>query len=153
MRWSFSLEKAYSMAEMFPWQASERTKIPAYDKAFNDLISPVLEKKTDFLIRSKQFEDATLTGKRAMLKKLVSDAKADVRKLMKEGYLGGDNQRLRMASKASNVPRGIQREAAEMMRQQYGVDGKLKDFSIAELDMFLDIADYLKDIYDVTDSM
>ena len=148
-----STEKAYSMAEMFPWQASERTKIPAYDKAFNDLISPVLEKKTDFLIRSKQFEDATLTGKRAMLKKLVSDAKADVRKLMKEGYLGGDNQRLRMASKASNVPRGIQREAAEMMRQQYGVDGKLKDFSIAELDMFLDIADYLKDIYDVTDSM
>ena len=26
-------EKAYSVAEMFPWQANERTNIPAYDKA------------------------------------------------------------------------------------------------------------------------
>jgi len=146
-------EKAYSMSEMFPWQASERTKIPAYDKAFNQLISPVLEKKTDFLIRTKEFKDATLTGKRAMLKKIVSDAKTDVRKLMQEGYLGGDNQRLRMAAKASNVPKGIQKEAMDVMRKQYGVDTTLKDFSIAELDLFLDIADYFKDMYDVTDSM
>ena len=28
-------EKAYSMAEMFPWQANERSKLPAYDKALN----------------------------------------------------------------------------------------------------------------------
>ena len=39
------------------------------------------------------------------------------------------------------------------MRQQYGVNTTLKDFSIAELDMFLDIADYFKDMYDVTESM
>ncbi len=148
-----STEIAYSMAEMFPWQASERTKIPAYDKAFNQLISPVLEKKTDFLIRSKEFGEASLIGKRAMLKKLISDSKADARKMMKEGYLGADNQRLRMAAKASNTPKGIQKEALKMMKEQYGIDSPLKDFSIAELDMFLDIADYLKDLYDVTDTM
>ena len=148
-----STEIAYSMAEMFPWQASERTKIPAYDKAFNQLISPGLEKKTDFLIRSKEFGEASLIGKRAMLKKLISDSKADARKMMKEGYLGADNQRLRMAAKASNTPKGIQKEALKMMKEQYGIDSPLKDFSIAELDMFLDIADYLKDLYDVTDTM
>ena len=32
-------EKAYSMAEMFPWQANERSKIPAYDKALNGMLA------------------------------------------------------------------------------------------------------------------
>ena len=141
-------EIAYTMSEMFPWSASERTKVPAYDKIFNTIISPILEQKTDFLIRSKQFNDASLTGKRDMLNKVVSQVKADVRKRMEAGYLGGDSQRLRMAAKAMAVPKGIRKEALTMMKEQYGVEASIEDFSIAETDTFLEIVDYLKDVYD-----
>ena len=148
-----STEIAYSMAEMFPWTASERTKVPAYDKLFNKVVSPVLEQKTDVLIRSDKFKNATLEGKRNMLKNIVSSVKSDTRKIMQKGYLGGDSRRLRMASKAMAVPKGIRKEALEMLREQYKVEAEIADFSIAELDAFLEIADYLKDVYDVTDKM
>ena len=36
-------EKAYSMANMHTWRANERTNIPAYDKALNSLVAPILE--------------------------------------------------------------------------------------------------------------
>jgi hypothetical protein len=148
-----STEIAYSMAEMFPWTASERTKVPAYDKLFNQVISPVLEQKTDALIRSDNFKNATLEGKRSMLRNIVSGVKSDTRKMMQKGYLGGDSRRLRMAAKAMDVPKGIRKEALEMLREQYNVEAEIADFSIAELDVFLEIADYLKDLYDVTDKM
>lgn len=148
-----STEIAYSMAEMFPWTASERTKVPAYDKLFNQVISPVLEQKTDSLIRSDNFKNTTLEGKRRMLSKLVSDVKSDTRKIMQKGYLGGDSRRLRMAAKAMDVSKGIRKEALEMLREQYNVEAEIADFSIAELDVFLEIADYLEDLYDVTDKM
>ena len=148
-----STEIAYSMAEMFPWTASERTRVPAYDKIFNKVISPVLEQKTDALIRSDNFQNATLEGKRNMLRSIVSSVKSDTRKMMKKGYLGGDARRLRMAAKAMAVPKGIRRESLAMMKKQYNVEAEIADFSIAELDVFLEIADYLKDVYDVTDTM
>lgn len=148
-----STEIAYSMAEMFPWTASERTKVPAYDKLFNQVISPVLEQKTDALIRSDNFKNATLEGKRSMLRNIVSGVKSDTRKIMQKGYLGGDSRRLRMAAKAMDVPKGIRKEALEMLREQYNVEAEIADFSIAELDVFLEIADYLKDLYDITDKM
>ena len=148
-----STEIAYSMAEMFPWTASERTKVPAYDKLFNQVISPVLEQKTDALIRSDNFKNATLQGKRDMLRNIVSGVKSDTRKIMQKGYLGGDSRRLRMAAKAMDVSKGIRKEALEMLREQYNVEAEIADFSIAELDVFLEIADYLEDLYDVTDKM
>ena len=148
-----STEIAYSMAEMFPWTASERTKVPAYDKIFNQVISPVLEKKTDVLIRTKQFNDATLEGKRNMLSKLISDTKSDLRKRMEKGLLGADARRLKAAAKAMNVKKGIRKEALLLMKQQYGVEAAIDEMSPTELDLFMDIADYLKDLYDLTDKM
>jgi hypothetical protein len=64
-------EKAYSMSEMFPWQASERSKLPAYDKALNGMLAPVLERKTQQLINSPQFKSEDLTGRRRMLKQVM----------------------------------------------------------------------------------
>ena len=146
-------EIAYSMSEMFPWTASERTKVPAYDKIFNQIISPILEQRTDQLIRTKEFEDASLTGRREMLNDAVSKTKSYVRKRMEAGYLGGDSRRLRMASKAMAVPKGIRKEALSMMKEQYGVEASIEDFSIMETETFMEIVDYIKDMYDITDSM
>ena len=146
-------EIAYTMSEMFPWTASVRTKVTAYDKIFNQIISPILEQRTDQLIRTKEFKDASLTGRRKMLNDSVSKTKAYVRKKMEAGYLGGDSRRLRMAAKAMAVPKGIRKEALSMMKEQYGVEVSIEDFSIVEAETFMEIVDYIKDMYDITDSM
>lgn len=141
-------EKAYSMAEMFPWQANERTKIPAYDKALNALVAPVLEQHTNYLIRSTAFQEASLTGKRKMLKNMVSDVKTYMRKTMSEGYAGGENQLLRMAASASKKgTKEIRKEAMDIMREKYGVTATLEDMTYRELTMFMEYVDYLEEVY------
>tara|TARA_R110000764_G_scaffold173980_1_gene260549 strand:- start:148 stop:1977 length:1830 start_codon:yes stop_codon:yes gene_type:complete len=143
-------EKAYSMAEMFPWQASERSKIPAYDKALNGLLAPMLERQTSVLVNSKSFKDASLAGRRRMLKRVMSQVKKEVKTNMEEGYGGTETMRLRLASKADRAggTKEIRREAAKIMKERHGVTGSLEDYNFGELDLFIEYAEYLKDIYD-----
>ena len=142
-------EKAYSMSEMQAWTASERTKVPAYDKAFNGLLAPMLEKHTQRLIDTPAFKEADLTGKRQMLKKMVSDLKSYTRERMGKGYTGSDNARLRLVAKAEGSGnKEIRREAMKMMQEQYGVTGSMKDFGFQELDIFIEYVDYLKEMYE-----
>ena len=142
-------EKAYSMAEMFPWTASERTKIPAYDKAFNSIIAPVLEEQTRILLNTPAFKEASLTGKRKMLKTVLSEAKKFVRSEMESGYLGEEPERLRLAAKASlKGTKELRKEALRLMKDQYGISGELRDFNYNELDIFMEYVEYLEDIYE-----
>jgi len=142
-------EKAYSMSEMFPWTASERTKIPAYDKAFNGFIAPILEQQTSILIETPEFKQAGLAGKRKMLKTVISDAKKYIRDEMESGYLGGEPERLRLAAKASRKgTKEIRREALKLMKEQYGIEATLEDLDYTELDIFMEYVDYLEDIYE-----
>jgi hypothetical protein len=143
-------EKAYSMSEMFPWQANERSKLPAYDKALNGMLAPALERKTQQLINSAMFKEADLTGRRRMLKQVMKDAKKEITGLMEEGYGGADTMRLRLASKANRAGgnKEIRRQAAKIMKQQHGVTGSLEDYNFAEIDLFIEYAEYLKEIYD-----
>ena len=69
-------ETVYSMADMAPWKASERTNIPAYDKIFNGMLAPMLETYTQDLLDNPRFQDANIKQKRGMLKKRMSDVKA-----------------------------------------------------------------------------
>ena len=142
-------EKAYSMAEMFPWEANERTNIPAYDKALNGLVAPILEAHTQALISSPEFMDASLTGKRKMLKTVVADVKKYMRDEMSSGYTGGENERLRMASKAARAgSKEIRREAMRLMKEQYNISGRIEDLNYQELDIFMEYIEYLEEIYE-----
>tara|TARA_B100000073_G_scaffold48782_1_gene35981 strand:- start:1094 stop:2503 length:1410 start_codon:yes stop_codon:yes gene_type:complete len=146
-------EKAYSMAQMHEWRANERTKIPAYDKVLNSLVAPILEQHTERLVRTKAFKDASLTGKRKMLKNVVSDVKAYTRKELEKGYAGPQNELLRIQNKASSVGnKEIRAEAMKLMKERYGVTGNLEDFTYRELDMFMEYVEYLEDIYDEASS-
>ena len=147
-------EKAYSMAQMHPWRANERTNMPAYDKALNSLVAPILERHTERLVRTKQFKDASLTGKRQMLKRVLSDVKAYTKKEMDAGYAGPKTELLRMASKAATAGnKEIRAEAMKIMKEKYGVTGQLDEFTYRELDMFMEYVDYLSDVYDEASQM
>ena len=144
-------EKAYSVAEMFPWQANERTNIPAYDKALNTLVAPLLERRMQILTRSSGFNNASLTGKRRMVKNMLSDVKAQLREDMGKGFYGAEPERLRIAARASTkATKEIRAEAMKMMKERFNVEGDLEDFNYNELDIFLELVDYLQEMYDET---
>ena len=147
-------EKVYSMAEMHPWKASERTNLPAYDKTFNGLLAPLLEVYTQQLLDDPKFQKANLTMKREMLKKRMSDVKSVIRERMEKGFSGGEGRTLRKAAQASSkYSKEIRREALEMMKESYGTTGSLEDMSFRELDTFMRFADYLKTIKDEVGSL
>jgi hypothetical protein len=142
-------EAAYSMSEMQPWTANERTKLPAYDRAFNTMLAPLLERQTQLLLNTKEFREGDLTKRRAMLKKVMSDAKKQIRSRMDKGYTTGENVKLRMIAKANSVGnKELRRETAKLMKENFGIDGSLEDYTLAELDLFMEYANYLKDAYD-----
>ena len=142
-------EKAYSIAEMAPWTASERTKIPAYDKAFNTLIAPALERATQRLIDSDEFKKADLTGQRRMLKEVVGRMRTEVGNAMLGGMGGEENTRVRMAMKASRMhSKEVRSEAKKLMKKKYGIEADFNDMTFRELDIFINIADYVNDVYD-----
>jgi hypothetical protein len=147
-------EKAYSMSEMFPWAANERTNLAAYDKAFNGLLAPVLEEKTQRLINSPEFKQGDLTDRRQMLKQLMSDMKRQIRSEMEEGYQGGENYKLRLIAKAkSSGNKEVRNKAMRMMKDQYGVTGSLDDMDFQELDIFMEYVDYIKEITEEVDRL
>ena len=139
-------EVAYSMADMATWSASERTNIPAYDKIFNSMLAPMLERYTQQLLDDPRFQKADLAGKRDQLSKRLKEVKDVVSDRM-ELYGDRETRVLQKALKASRrFKKETKREALKMMEENYGVTGKLEEMSWQELDLFMRLGDYLTDI-------
>ena len=142
-------ETVYSMADMAPWKASERTNIPAYDKIFNGMLAPMLEVYTQELLNNPKFQDANIKQKRGMLKKRMSDVKARVRESMDRGYAGYEGSVLnKAASLTRRYSKETRREAMKMLKKDYGITGQLEDLSFRELELFMRYAQFIKDAED-----
>lgn len=141
-------EKAYSMAEMHSWKASERTKMPTYDRLLNEVIAPSLERNTQKLLYSRKFKEAGLTERRSMLKSMLKEVKKNARADVQSGQRGIEGKRLRLANLASRKGnKEIRQEAMGFMQRKYGIESPLEDFSFTELDIFVDFVDLLEDNY------
>ena len=141
-----STEKAYSLAEMKDWTASERSQIPAYDKIFNELFAPLMEEQTDQLLRSDKFLKADLVSRREMLKSTLSG----VQKTVKDGLSVQPGQTglmslRREASGAGN--KELRAKALQFLKQQYNYEGSVMDMNYDTLNMFTNYIDYLKSYY------
>ena len=141
-------EKVYSMAQMQPWTANERSQIAAYDKVFNQTLAPVLERATDRLLRTPDFVNADLVGKRAMLKRTLTDVKSQVRKSLQK-YGPAESRMLALKRKASSHGnKELRNKAMATMKDRFNFSGGIDDMSYSELQYFMDYVDYLKDIYE-----
>ena len=141
-------EKAYSMAQMQPWTASERSNIPTYDRIFNTMLAPLLERETQMLVRSKAFQDADLNVKRTMLKARLTEVRGQVRTRMEQGYQGSEGMRLRLVRKVSGAGSKEQRSiAARIMREDYGVEANVRDMNYSELMLMDNIIKLVRDMY------
>jgi len=135
-------EKVYSMAEMHPWKANERSQIPAYDKAFNKLIQPMFEETFAQLVNTKGFKEGSV----AKRKELLNYWKGTIRKELKDymetsSEFGVDAAR----KKAASVPKGRKHEAMKIMKEQYDYSGSVQEMNWEELQFFMTVTDYLKD--------
>ena len=135
-------EKVYSMAEMHPWKANERSQIPAYDKAFNKLIQPMFEETFAQLVNTKGFKEGSV----AKRKERLNYWKGTIRKELKDymetsSEFGVDAAR----KKAASVPKGRKHEAMKIMKEQYDYSGSVQEMNWEELQFFMTVTDYLKD--------
>ena len=149
-----STEKAYSMSEMQAWTANERSSLPAYDKAFNTLLAPVLERQTQKLLMTEQFSKASLNERRSMLKVILRSAKKQIRERLDKGHTTGDNIKLRTIRKAqTKFSKEVKAETMKAMKEKFGIDGALEDYSLSEIDVFIEYGNYLKDVFDEADQL
>ena len=131
---------------MAAWSASERTNMPAYDKIFNSMLAPMLERYTQQLVDDPKFQKANLANKRDMLTTRLNDLKGVVRDRM-DRYGDRDTRVLNKARKASTkFKKEVKREALRLMEENYGVTGKLEDLSWQELDLFIRLGNYITDV-------
>jgi len=142
-----STEKAYSMANMAEWTASERSQMADYDKMFNSYLAPVLEKATDKLIRDKRFVDGDTDQRKQMLRSALTEVKSTVRKYTNENeYAPGKVQLLALRRKANMVgTKELRNKAKDAMRNRFKFDGSVGDMSYKELKFFMDYVDTLED--------
>lgn len=129
-------ELAYAMAEMLPYTANERSKNPAYDKAFTTLLQPLLEKQAKILFAEGNFKKATVDQRRVMLRGALSKAKADVTKYVNSSVAGNTSIEA-MRKKALTSGSKEARRAASRMLEDRGVTGKVKELNFKELQLYL----------------
>tara|TARA_B100001250_G_C19812648_1_gene796531 strand:+ start:340 stop:3789 length:3450 start_codon:yes stop_codon:yes gene_type:complete len=142
-----AVEKAYSMTDMFAWTASERTKIPEYDKVFNNFLAPILEREMQVLLDNNTFKNENVTNQRGMIKKRLREVKREVRDHIRTGHLGEEESRLSYAAKIEGKPKETKREAMKMAKEQFGIDGKVEDMNFRELGIILEYVEYLEEMY------
>ena len=143
-------EQVYSMAEMHPWQASERTKMPEYDRMLNNLIAPMLERRTQVLLDSPKFKSANLDKKRIMLREMVSTVKTGIRKKVRTGGAGAENKRIALAKKAAAMgSKELRREANRFFKDKYNIEVDVEDMSFAELRVYINYIKALENNYKV----
>ena len=142
-----AVEKAYSMTDMFAWTASERTKIPEYDKVFNNFLAPILEREMQVLLDNNTFKNENVTKQRGMIKNRLREVKREVRDHIRTGHLGEEESRLSYAAKIEGKPKETKREAMKMAKEQFGIDGKVEDMNFRELGIILEYVEYLEEMY------
>jgi hypothetical protein len=141
-----STEKAYSLAEMKEWTASERSQMPAYDKVFNEFFAPLMEKQTDQLLRSDKYMKADLVGRRNMLKDVLSN----VQKTVKEGMAASPGQTGLSALRREASGKGnkeLRYKAMQFLKEKYNYEGGVMNMNYDTIKMFTDYIDSLDSYY------
>ena len=141
-------EQAYSMANMAEWTASERTKMPEYDRIFNQTVAPVLERRMTGLLRDKRYVEGNSDVRKAMLKSELTAARKQVREFMKDNSSDPETRIAALRRQANmNGNKELRREAMDAMKGRFNFAGSVDDMGYKELKWFMDYVDSLEDYY------
>ena len=138
-------EKAYSLANMAEWTASERSQMAYYDKMFNSHLAPILERATDNLIRDKRYVEGDTDVRKEMLRSTLREVKQKVREYTNEDAPG--KTRLMALRRKANMTgnKQLRAKAMDAMKNRFNFNGSVSDMTYKELKFFMDYIDYLED--------
>ena len=143
-----STEQAYSMANMAEWTASERTKMPEYDRIFNQTVAPLLERRMEGLLRDKRYVEGNSDVRKAMLKSELTAARKQVRDFMRDNSFDPETRIAALRRQANmNGNKELRREALDAMKSRFNFAGSVDDMGYKELKWFMDHVDLLEDYY------
>ena len=142
-----STEVVYSMAEMKDYTASERSSLPAYDRVFNVLFAPIIERESAILLSSGAYKKMNLAERRNSIRQIKKKTSKIVRELVENNYGGSDGSLLALRRKALSVGKddkklGLDYLAGLARNPIKGV--KIQDMNATELESFLSYIDYIK---------
>lgn len=142
-----STEMVYSIAQMHDWTASERSEIPAYDKIFNTILAPRLERASEELLLNPKFADGSVATKRLMLKAKLKEVRSEAREWANMSSQGMDTQIavLRRKAATASVSKEVRSEAMKAMRE-LGFSGSIRDMGYKELNSYMTYLEYFKQV-------
>ena len=129
-----STEILYSMAEMKDFKSSERSSLPAYDRIFNELFAPIMERASAKWLDSGRFQNGTQKQREQIVRQVKTEVAKTVRNLMEENYAGSDAALLSLKRKAKLQ----KKDAKEAAFRYLDYDGSIADMNTATLHRFLD---------------
>ena len=130
-----STEKIYSMAGMKAWSKDQRSNIPAYDRIFNEIMSPMLERRMSVELNSTRFKEMDLPAKRKRVNFVVGEMRDLVKGQIQQNVVGQDFlQSLRYKATTNGEP-ADRIKAMKEMREE-GIKANIKDFNYEELQRF-----------------
>ena len=139
-------EEVYSVAEMAPWKANERTDIPAYDRLFNKLLAPVLERESALLLADEKFLKGNLNQQRSAVKKALERSRATVQEALDAS--SGQSYLLRLKRKALSKGSKEARSAAKRYMKEKGFGTHVRDMNFGELMDYTDYIEYYESFYE-----
>ena len=138
-------EKAYSLAEMKDWTASERSQMPGYDKIFNELFAPNMEKAADMLSRSDAYQSANVAQRRVMLRSELTKVNKQVKDYLKEGAPNATRLTALRREATSAGSKETRFLAKGFLKEKFGFEGRVQDMGYDTLNAYLQYIDYMDD--------
>ena len=152
-------EQLYTLSNLKTFRADSRSKVPMYDRLFNELLSPLLERKARALLSDSKFIKGSNTYKRVKAKQILTEVrktvKAGMSTLSEEHRI--NQRRYDTINKAhdseeyKNAVAGMHKIRLDRMRDRGATEESLKqievkdplDYNHTELNMF----EYMLDAY------
>jgi hypothetical protein len=135
------------MAEMKDYTASERSSLPAYDRVFNVLFAPIIERESAILLSSGAYKKMNLAERRNSIRQIKNKTSKIVRELVENNYGGSDGSLLALRRKALSVGKDDKKLGLDYLSglARNPIKGvKIQDMNATELESFLSYIDYIK---------
>jgi hypothetical protein len=130
---------------MKDWTASERSQMPGYDKVFNELFAPNMEKATDMLSRSDKYQKANIAERRVMLRATLSEVNSKIKSYLKDA---APNETRLTALRREATTKGSKETrflAKGFLKEKFGYEGRIQDMGYDTLNAYLQYIDYMDD--------
>ena len=140
-------ELAYGMSEMLTYTANMRTKNPAYDKAYNALVAPLLEKAAERMLQDPLFVKGSVDERRIRLRKELKVVRQAVKAHMAQSVVGEDaiNSLRRQAQTMASAEA---RRAGKAMLSRQGVSAPINELGYKELQLYMEFVKSYQAVYE-----